>query len=280
MAAKRKLMLLGTMSNVGKSTIAAGLCRYFSNVGCQTVPFKALNISAKAAVLPDGGKIGIGQAVQASAARAVAEGRMNPILIQLENGGVQYYLRGQPSPLRSGSGSTGGVRKEALAAFRELEAVYDAVVLEGSGSCCELNMFEKDTANGWMAAVTETNAVLVADVERGGVFAQVCGTLALLPQEYRKRIRGIIINKFHGEPELFRSSVRILEERTGVPVVGVLPWKEPGLPEEDGTEAKTVRADTLSSPKLQARYDALAEWLHAYLDMEAVFKISETLGRL
>lgn len=266
------------MSNVGKSTIAAGLCRYFSNEGYQTIPFKALNISTKAAFLPDGGKIGIGQAVQASAARAVAEGRMNPILIQPGNGGVQYYLRGQPYPLGAGSGAPASIRKEVLAAFRELEAGCDAVVVEGSGSCCELNLLEKDAANGWMAAVTKTNAVLVADVERGGVFAQVCGTLALLPPEYRKRIRGIIINKFHGEPELFRSSVHILEERTGVPVVGVLPWKAPSLPEEDGTGAKSVRADTLSSPRLQARYDALAEWLHAYLDMEAVFEISETLG--
>lgn len=267
----RPLMLLGTMSGVGKSTVAAGLCRCFSDAGYRTAPFKALNLASTAARLQDGSLIGSGQAVQAAAARTTADARMNPLLILYGGGRSRRLLRGRERD----EGWACDLRAEAAAAFRELSGEYEQMILEGSGSCCELNLLDGDVANGWMAETADAAALLIADVERGGVFAQVCGTLSLLPEDTRRRVGGVIVNRFRGDPAEFEDGARLLEERAGVPMVGILPWRAPELPEEDGADACNFDAGTLSSPAMQVRYDALAGWLRRNLDMTRIRRMAK-----
>ena len=270
-------MLLGTASNVGKSTVAAGLCRCFADRGRKTAPFKALNLASTAALLPDGGRIGTGQAVQAAACRVEPDGRMNPILLRPEPGRTRCFLRGRECFTYGEyeyAERNRSLRAEARAAYEELAAEYDMLVLEGSGSCCEINLFDSDVANGWMAYTAQAPVLLVADIEKGGVFAQVYGTLELLPPEYRALVRGVIINKFHGDPAFFRAGAHLLEERTGVPVMGILPYRDPELPEEDGPRAAECRAQDFVRDEWQAQYDSLARWLRTYLDMEQIWEIA------
>ena len=273
---QKNLMLLGTASSVGKSAIACGFCRHFTRLGLRTAPFKALNLSSKAVQLPDGSEIGTAQALQAAACGIRPDPRMNPVLLKPAGGKTRCFLQGRERESYNAleyRQRNSEFRGEVWAAYRELADEYDFIVLEGSGSCCELNLLKSDIANLSMAKAAEAPALLVADMEKGGVFASVYGTLSLLPQEDKNRFIGIILNKFHGDPSLFLPEARQLEELTGVPLLGVLPYYPLHLPDEDGPTAVDQGLSELSG--LDAQWDMLADLLEKYLDIPLLHKLLE-----
>lgn len=236
-------MVMGTSSSAGKSLLTAALCRCFANRGVRVAPFKAQNMSNNAAVCKDGGEIGRSQALQAIAARATPHTDMNPILLKPEaNTRSQVIVNGKPLASANGKPIEAAdyfERREQLwpmvtSALDRLREQYELVVIEGAGSPAELNLADVEMVNMSVARYCQSPVLLVGDIERGGVFAQLLGTLWLLPSEDRALVRGLIVNKFRGDLRLFDRGVEILEERGNVPVLGVLPWIDAlRLPEED-----------------------------------------------
>jgi adenosylcobyric acid synthase len=231
------LLVVGTASHVGKSVTVAAICRCLVNRGIPVSPFKAQNMSLNSYVTEDGGEIGIAQAMQARAARLEPRTEMNPILLKPKGDCVsQIVLLGRPYkdvPITEYYKETDQLLKQALAAYAVLEKHYGQVVVEGAGGVAELNLYDRDIANIRLAQALKVPIVLVADIERGGVFAQILGTLDLLPGDVRPFVRGIIINKFRGDPGIFAPGIRIIEERAGIPVLGVVPYCTIPLPSED-----------------------------------------------
>ena len=231
------LLVLGTASHVGKSTVVAALCRVLSNRGIPVAPFKSQNMSLNSYVTREGEEIGIAQAMQAVAARLEPGADMNPILLKPKGEMVsQVVLLGRPwKDLRISDyyRETDELLAVAVASARRLIAEYGHIVAEGAGGAAELNLYSRDIANIRIERELRLPVLLVADIERGGVFAQVYGTLSLLPEDIRPMVIGIIINKFRGDPALFADGVRIIEDLCGVPVLGVLPVFSIPLPSED-----------------------------------------------
>ncbi|MEN6518990.1 MAG: cobyric acid synthase [Methanospirillum sp.] len=231
------LMILGTASHVGKSTVVAAVCRLLSDRGCSVAPYKSQNMSLNSYVTRDGAEIGIAQAMQAFAARVEPRAEMNPILLKPKGDrSSQIVLMGRPYrdvSIADYYRETDALLECALEAYDRLAADPDCIVVEGAGGAAEVNLYARDIANMRLAERLGLPIVLVADIERGGVFAQVCGTIALLPAPIRKLVRGVIVNKFRGDPALFEDGVEILEALSGVPVLGVLPYAELDLPSED-----------------------------------------------
>lgn len=231
-------MIQGTGSSAGKSLLTAALCRVFARRGVRVAPFKAQNMSNNAMVCANGAEIGRSQALQAFAARVPCHADMNPILLKPEgNGRSQVIVDGQPwETLAAGDYYR---RREILwprvtAALGRLRSEYDLVIIEGAGSPAELNLAESEIVNMAVARYAQAPVVLVGDIERGGVFAQLLGTLWLLEPEDRALVAGLVVNKFRGDLRLFERGVEILEQRGGVPVLGVLPWvADVTVPEED-----------------------------------------------
>jgi adenosylcobyric acid synthase len=240
------LMVMGTSSSVGKSLLTAALCRIFARRGLRVAPFKAQNMSNNAAVCADGAEIGRAQMVQAEAAGVTACADMNPVLLKPEgNTRSQVIVLGKP--WQTLSAASYYERKAALwsvvtAALDRLRALYDLIVIEGAGSPVELNLKDGDIVNMAVARYAQSPIVLVGDIDKGGIFAQMLGTLWLLPPEERALVRGLIVNKFRGDPALFRDGVRILEERGGAPVLGVVPYlRDLGIAEEDAVALDALR---------------------------------------
>ena len=240
-------MFVGTASDVGKSLINTGFCRIFKQDGYHPAPFKAQNMSLNSYATPDGFEIGRAQAVQAEACGIDCSTDMNPVLLKPTNEKTsQVILLGKPIGNQSAYDYFMGNNKEQL--FNEAKAAYDRlsqrnnpVVLEGAGSISELNLKHRDITNMRMAQHTQADVYLVADIDRGGVFASVYGTIALLTPEEKVLIKGIIINKFRGDARLFETGKKTIEELCGIPVVGVLPYrKDIYIEEEDsvGLEQK------------------------------------------
>ncbi|MCE5297942.1 MAG: cobyric acid synthase [Methanoregulaceae archaeon] len=231
------LLVLGTASHVGKSTVVAALCRVLSNRGIRVAPFKSQNMSLNSYVTREGAEIGIAQAMQAFAARLEPDADMNPILLKPKGEMVsQVVVRGRPWKDLSISEyyrETDELLSVAVASARRLIKEYGHIVAEGAGGAAELNLYSRDIANIRIERELCLPVLLVADIERGGVFAQVYGTLTLLPEDIRSRIMGIIINKFRGDPALFSDGVKMIENLCGVPVLGVLPVFSIPLPSED-----------------------------------------------
>ncbi|HEX7232110.1 MAG TPA: cobyric acid synthase [Candidatus Binatia bacterium] len=246
---KNALMVLGTASHVGKSILTAGLCRIFSDAGYRVAPFKAQNMSLNSAATFDGGEIGRAQALQAEACRVLPSVEMNPVLLKPSTDtGAQVILLGKIFGQVSASDyHTRRVEQlfpEVLLAYKRLSARHDLVLLEGAGSPAEINLREHDIVNMRMAHAADAVCLLVGDIDRGGVFASLLGTLELLSAEDRARIRGFIINKFRGDESLLRPGIEIIEKRLGLPCVGVVPFiHHLGLDEEDGVAVED-RAST------------------------------------
>ncbi|WP_267642329.1 cobyric acid synthase [Haloarchaeobius amylolyticus] len=243
------VLVAGTASHVGKSTVVAGLCRWLADRGVAVAPFKAQNMSnnAHVAPTPDGewGEIGVSQYVQARAARRQPTTDVNPVLLKPRGEGEsQLVIDGQAvGHFEAGSyydEHWERARDAAEAAHRRLADEYDVVVAEGAGSIAEINLHDRDLANIETARFADADVVLVADIERGGVFASLVGTLELLPEDVRERVVGVVVNKFRGDVDILRPGLDAFEERTGVPVLGVLPYDDPGLPAEDSVSLPPV----------------------------------------
>lgn len=245
------LMLAGTGSDVGKSIIAAAFCRIFLQDGYHPAPFKGQNMALNSYATPEGLEIGRAQAVQAEAAGVPCHTDMNPLLLKPSSDHTsQVVLNGRPIGNRNAyeyfrREGREELRKEVHAAFDRLAARYNPVVMEGAGSISEINLRDSDLVNLPMAMHAGADVILVADIDRGGVFASVYGSVMLLRPEERKHIKGILINKFRGDIRLFESGVKMLEDLCGVPVVGVVPYyKDIYIEEEDSVmlQTKNIRA--------------------------------------
>lgn len=244
----KTIMVMGTSSSAGKSLLTAALCRCLARRGFRVAPFKSQNMSNNAAVCSDGSEIGRSQALQAIASGTPPHSDMNPILLKPEGDcRSQVIVNGRPHETLEATDYF--QRRQQLwphvtSALDRLRSNYEIVVIEGAGSPAELNLAHVEMVNMSVARYCQAPVLLIGDIERGGVFAQLLGTLWLLPPEERCLIAGLIVNKFRGDLSLFDSGVEILRDRGGVPVLGVLPWIDSlRLPEEDA-----VALDALSGP--------------------------------
>jgi adenosylcobyric acid synthase len=245
---KNALMILGTASHVGKSILTAGLGRIFADEGYRVAPFKAQNMSLNSAATPDGGEIGRAQALQAEACRVVPRVEMNPVLLKPSTDtGAQVILLGKIwGHVTASDYHTRRVEQlfpAVLEAYTRLAHRHDLILLEGAGSPAEINLREHDIVNMRMAYAADAACMLVGDIDRGGVFASLLGTLELLEPEDRARIRGFVINKFRGDESLLRPGVTAMEHRLGLPCVGIVPYlHDLDLDEEDGVALEDRRS--------------------------------------
>lgn len=235
----KAIMIQGAGSNVGKSMLVAGLARAFANRGLSVAPFKPQNMSNNAAVTPEGGEIGRAQALQAMAARRQPHTDMNPVLLKPESDtGAQIILQGRRFATLRAQGYADKkpqLLTPALESFHRLCANADLVLIEGAGSPAEINLREGDIANMGFAQAANLPVILIGDIDRGGVIAQIVGTQAVLSAADAARIKAFAINKFRGDPSLFDAGMTAIEQRTGWPSLGVLPWFNDAwrLPAED-----------------------------------------------
>lgn len=248
----RSLMFVGTGSDVGKSVIVSAFCRIFLQDGYSPAPFKAQNMALNSYATPEGLEIGRAQAVQAEAAKVPCHTDMNPLLLKpTSDTKTQVVLHGKPVGTRSAYAYFQKEGRELLR--REVNHSYDAlaqryhpIVMEGAGSVSEINLREVDLVNMPMAIYAGADVILVADIDRGGVFASVYGSVLLMTEEERRHLKGILINKFRGDIRLFHSGIKMLEELCGVPVVGVVPYYNDIVIEEEDSvalEVKNIKAN-------------------------------------
>ncbi len=226
----RGLLICGTTSDAGKSLLTAGMCRWLVRRGVRVAPFKSQNMSNNSMVCPDGAEIGRAQWVQAVAARVVPEAAMNPVLLKPGSDRRSHVvLMGRPhGELGTGEWATGRreLAETAYAAFEDLASRFDVVLAEGAGSAAEVNLRGGDYVNLGMARAMNLPVVVVGDIDRGGVLAAMYGTWALVDAADRAHLRGWIVNKFRGDVDLLRPGLEVITERTGLPVLGVVPWLE------------------------------------------------------
>jgi adenosylcobyric acid synthase len=224
----KSLMILGTGSDVGKSITVTAFCRIFKRKGFNVVPFKAQNMSNNSYVTIEGGEIGRAQVVQAEAAGVLPSIHMNPILLKPSTMlGAQIVLQGkffnQMDAVKYHAYKT-KLRKAVLESYNILSKQYEMIVMEGAGSCCEMNLKKNDLVNLSMAKMAGAPCILVADIDRGGVFAQIIGTYDLMSPQEKKMTMGFIINKFRGDPDLFVDGIKYIEKKTKKPVLGLVPF--------------------------------------------------------
>ena len=247
----KRIMIQGTMSGAGKSLLVTALCRIFAQDGYRVAPFKSQNMALNSFVTPDGLELGRAQAVQAEAAGVECDVRMNPILLKPSSDtGSQLIVNGEVRghyDARAYFRMKRSLIPDILKAYRSLEAENDILVIEGAGSPAEINLREDDIVNMGLAALVDAPVLLAGDIDRGGVFAQLYGTVALLREEERRRVEGTVINKFRGDVELLRPGLRQLEALTQVPVLGVVPYVRADIDDEDSLaprlgQRRTARA--------------------------------------
>lgn len=239
-------MIQGTASDVGKSILCTALCRILVNDGYRVAPFKSQNMALNSYITKDGGEIGRAQGVQAEAAKINATTDMNPILLKPKGDMVsEVILHGKHfadmDAMKYRENFVEAVMPEVRTSLARLAEKYDVLVLEGAGSPAEINLKSRDIANMRMAHETDAAVILVADIERGGVFASVVGTLMLLDDAEKTRVKGIIINKFRGMQELLTGGIEWLEEYTGIPVLGVIPYFDVQIEAEDSMALSSLR---------------------------------------
>lgn len=231
------IMIQGTMSGVGKSLLTAGLCRIMKRDGYRVAPFKSQNMALNSFVTEEGLEMGRAQVMQAEAAGIAPLVCMNPILLKpTDHTGSQVIVHGQVLGNMSAGEYFAYKRKlipDILRAFEKLEELADIIVIEGAGSPAEVNLRENDIVNMGLAELVDAPVLLAGDIDRGGVFAQLLGTLLLLTETEKKRVRGLVINKFRGDRSLLTSGIEILEEKGGIPVAGVVPYMDIQLEDED-----------------------------------------------
>lgn len=231
------IMVQGTMSGVGKSLLVAGLCRIFHREGFRAAPFKSQNMALNSFVTREGLEIGRAQAMQAQAAGMEPVSCMNPVLLKpTDHMGSQVIVNGKvyaDMSAREYFSHKQELVPHIRKAFRSLEKAADIIVIEGAGSPVEINLKDNDIVNMGLAAMVDAPVLLAGDIDRGGVFAQLLGTMLLLEEEEKKRVKGFIVNKFRGDISLLEPGIAMLEERGEIPVVGVVPYMDVALEDED-----------------------------------------------
>ena len=241
----KNIMIQGTMSNAGKSLLCAGLCRIFWQDGYRVAPFKSQNMALNSFITADGGEMGRAQVVQAEAAGIEPDVRMNPILLKpttdvgsqvIVNGVVQGNMRAMEYYRRKRE-----FVPAVLEAYDSLAAENDIIVIEGAGSPAEINLKQEDIVNMGLAKLVDAPVLLVGDIDRGGVFAQLYGTVALLEPEEKARIKGTIVNKFRGDRKILEPGLETLEQLCGVPVAGVIPYVHVDIDDEDSLSTRFTR---------------------------------------
>ena len=241
----KNIMIQGTMSNAGKSLLCAGLCRVLKQDGYRVAPFKSQNMALNSFITADGGEMGRAQVVQAEAAGIAPDVRMNPILLKpTTDVGSQVIVNGQ---VRGNMRAMEYYRRkrefvpEVMKAYDSLASQYDIIVIEGAGSPAEINLKQEDIVNMGLAKLVDAPVLLVGDIDRGGVFAQLYGTVALLENDERARIKGTVINKFRGDKAILEPGLKTLEELCGVPVAGVIPYVHVDIDDEDSLSERFSR---------------------------------------
>ncbi|MGM0654808.1 MAG: cobyric acid synthase [Thermodesulfobacteriota bacterium] len=271
---------LGTGSDVGKSVVATALCRIFSDRGHNVAPYKAQNMSNNSGVTPEGLEMGRAQIVQAEAARIAPHVDMNPVLLKpVTQVGSQVVLLGKVHKDLSAAEyhrEKATLWDTACGALDRLRAANDVVVLEGAGSCAEVNLMARDIVNLKMAAYAKAPVILTADIDRGGVFAQIVGTLACLDKAEQDLIAGVVINRFRGDIALFKEGVDWIEKKTGKPVFGVLPWVNHHIPSEDSVviEYAVAKTNPAQTPTVLV---VRTPHISNFTDFDALFQV-EGLG--
>lgn len=241
------LMIQGTASDVGKSVLVAGFCRIFSQDGYHCAPFKSQNMALNSGITRDGKEMGRAQIFQAQAAGIEPDVRMNPVLLKpTSDRKSQVVLMGKVANNMDAveyHNYKPQLRTLIHEVYNSLAAEHDIIVLEGAGSPAEINLRDGDIVNMGMAEMIDAPVILVADIDRGGVFASIYGTLALLSDQERARVIGVIINKFRGDVALLMPGITQIEGLTHVPVLGVLPWLDVDLEDEDGVALQVGKYD-------------------------------------
>jgi len=275
-----RVIFLGTSSDAGKTTIAALYCRYLRKKGIKVAPFKASNLSSNSFTI-EGQEIGMGQAFQAWVSGVAPSSDMNPVLLKpMGNGVIQLLLNGvvreeisdeNPMDIKA-------VKKEAYEAFDRLSNTFEAVVCEGSGSPVELNLLETDIANVGLMRERNVPAILVGDIERGGVFAALYGTWLLMPLDVRPLLKGFIINRFRGDPNILEPAIKKIEELTGMKFIGTIPHEELKFPREDSLSgAAEDEGAPSSTDAFINNIDELLRRAEEYgLDLERIEEISSS----
>jgi len=252
------LMIQGTTSDAGKTTLVAGLCRIFARTGMRVAPFKPQNMALNSAVTEDGGEIGRSQALQAYACGIEPHTDMNPILLKPNSDtGAQVIVQGKAldsMEAQAYQNFKSTALNFALESHERLNSQYELIVVEGAGSPAEINLRENDVANMGFAEAVDCPVILVADIDRGGVFAHLVGTLNLLSKSEQNRVVGFVINRFRGDIKLLENGLEWLEEKTGKPVLGVLPYLHGlTLDQEDAIDIKQASSKTDSTQKLKIK---------------------------
>ena len=247
MSRAKCIMVQGTMSGAGKSLLCAALCRIFAQDGLRAVPFKSQNMALNSFVTKDGLEMGRAQVVQAQAAGVEPDVRMNPILLKPSSDvGSQVIVNGEVRGQMKASEYFRTKRQlvpDILKAYDSLAEEADVIVIEGAGSPAEINLKSEDIVNMGLAEMVDAPVLLVGDIDRGGVFAQLYGTVELLEEKERRRIKGLVINKFRGDVEILRPGLSMLEEKTHLPVVGVVPYLKVDIEDEDSLSQRLEMRD-------------------------------------
>lgn len=258
----KNIMIQGTMSNAGKSLLAAGLCRIFKQAGYRVAPFKSQNMALNSFITKEGGEMGRAQVVQAEAAGIAPDTRMNPILLKpTTDVGSQIIVNGKAIGNMAAMEYYRRKKEfipEVMKAYESLASEYDIIVIEGAGSPAEINLKDEDIVNMGLAKLVDAPVLLAGDIDRGGVFAQLYGTIKLLAPDEQARIKGTIVNKFRGDRAILEPGLKTLEELCGVPVAGVVPYIHVDIDDEDslserfnsGRERKLIDIAVIKLPRI------------------------------
>lgn len=275
-----KIMVQGATSSAGKSLLCTGLCRYFYKKGLKVFPFKSQNMSRNAFVDEDGNKIATAQVQQAFACNRKPDVKMNPVLLipKTDVGSTVVLFGKEFKDMKAREYFE--YKKELLPViektFSEIESENDIVVVEGAGSPAEINLRENDIVNMGLAELVDLPVILVADIDRGGVFASLYGTVMLLSENEIKRIKGLVINKFRGDKTLLDSGIEQIEKLTGIPVIGTIPYVKLNIPDEDSLVDydKPANHGGVTREELEIEFDKLMNAIADNMDMKFVEEIA------
>lgn len=274
-----RIMIQGTTSSAGKSMTAMALCRIFTEDGYNVYPFKSQNMSREYSFTPEGKKISVAQAIQAVAAGKKPQVNMNPILLVPDtNTGSQVIVQGQEMGLmeaREYFNYRKTLKKSIMETYEKIQNENDIVVIEGAGSPAEINLRQDDIVNMGMAEMADAPVLLVTDIDRGGAFAALYGTVMLLEPEERNRIKGMIINKFRGDKTLLDPGIEMIQEKLGIPVVGVVPYTVMDIADEDsiieGKEKSEFDIEDIE--RLESEIDRFSQVVRESLDMDYIYSL-------